>query len=161
MQTYSIAAIAGDGVGVETVSVARRVLDALADRDGFRLSWSEYDWGCDHYLATGRMMPADGLARLAESDAITLGAVGAPTVPDHVSLWGLLIPIRREFDQYVSLRPARLLPGARTPLLPGADIDLLVVRENSEGEYSEIGGGSFAAATMSWRCRRPCSPGAG
>ncbi|MGH2908267.1 MAG: tartrate dehydrogenase [Solirubrobacteraceae bacterium] len=143
METYSIAAIAGDGVGVETVSVARRVLDALADRDGFRLSWSEYNWGCDHYLATGRMMPADGLARLAESDAITLGAVGAPTVPDHVSLWGLLIPIRREFDQYVSLRPARLLPGVRSPLAPGTDIDLLVVRENSEGEYSEIGGRLF------------------
>jgi tartrate dehydrogenase/decarboxylase / D-malate dehydrogenase len=140
---HSIAAIPGDGVGVETVAVARRVLDALAAHAGFGLRWTEYDWGCDHYLRTGRMMAPDGLARLAEADAILLGAVGAPSVPDHVSLWGLLIPIRRGFDQYVSLRPARLLPGVSSPLAAEAATDVVVVRENCEGEYSEIGGRLF------------------
>jgi tartrate dehydrogenase/decarboxylase / D-malate dehydrogenase len=140
---HSIAAIPGDGVGVETVRAARRVLDALAARDGFRLSWTEYDWGCDRYLRTGAMMPADGLSQLARADAILLGAVGAPTVPDHISLWGLLIPIRRGFEQYVSLRPARLLAGVDSPLAGIAETDVVVVRENCEGEYSDIGGRMF------------------
>jgi tartrate dehydrogenase/decarboxylase/D-malate dehydrogenase len=144
LTTYSIAAIPGDGIGAETLAVARRVLDRLATRAGFSLDWQEYDWGCDRYLRTGAMMPEDGLARLANSDAILLGAVGAPEVPDHVSLWGLLIPIRRHFDQYVSLRPARLLPGVRSPLAAGGPgIDVVVVRENTEGEYSEVGGRVF------------------
>jgi tartrate dehydrogenase/decarboxylase / D-malate dehydrogenase len=145
MTTYSIAAIPGDGIGLETYAVARHVLDELAPRAGFGLDWQEYDWGSDRYLRTGRMMPEDGLARLAPTDAILLGAVGTPAVPDHVSLWGLLVPIRRHFDQYVSLRPARLLRGVRSPLAAGVPgIDVVVVRENTEGEYSEIGGRAFA-----------------
>lgn len=144
MTTYSIAAIPGDGIGLETFAVARRVLDELAPRTGFGIDWREYDWGSERYLRTGSMMPADGLARLARSDAILLGAVGTPEVPDHVSLWGLLVPIRRHFDQYVSLRPARLLPGVRSPLAAGVPaIDVVVVRENTEGEYSEVGGRVF------------------
>ncbi|HEY3773074.1 MAG TPA: tartrate dehydrogenase [Solirubrobacteraceae bacterium] len=143
MRAHSIAAIPGDGIGVETVSIARRVLDALAKRDIFDLHWSEHDWGCERYVRTGRMMPEDGLATLAGCDAILLGAVGAPGVPDHISLWGLLIPIRRSFEQYVSLRPARLLRGVTSPLAATAQTDVVVVRENCEGEYSEIGGRLF------------------
>ena len=141
MPTYRIAAIPGDGIGRETVQAARHVLDAVAAAEGFSLAWDEHPWGCDHYLRTGSMMDADGLERLADADAILLGAVGRPDVPDHVSLWGLLIPIRRHFDQYVSLRPARTFPGIRGPLAAdrGA-VDLVVVRENTEGEYSEVGG---------------------
>jgi len=139
--TYRIAAIPGDGIGRETVQAARHVLDAVTAAEGFSLAWDEHPWGCDHYLRTGSMMDADGLERLADADAILLGAVGRPDVPDHVSLWGLLIPIRRHFDQYVSLRPARTFPGIRGPLAAdrGA-VDLVVVRENTEGEYSEVGG---------------------
>ena len=120
------------------------MLDRVSAREGFRLQWTDYPWGCDHYRATGSMMPADALARLAESDAILLGAVGRPDVPDHESLWGLLIPIRRTFDQFVSLRPARLLEGVPSPLAPdkGA-LDVVIVRENTEGEYSEVGGRVF------------------
>jgi len=143
---YRIAVIPGDGIGKETVPEGLRVLDAAARRFGFTLSTTDYDWSCETYKATGRMMPADGLDRLQESDSIFLGAVGWPGVPDHVSLWGLLIPIRRSFDQYVNLRPCRLLPGARTPLAGRgpADIDFYVVRENTEGEYSSTGGRMFA-----------------
>ena len=138
---YSIAAIPGDGIGIETIDAARVVLDALSQIEGFAIDWVEYPWGCDHYMRTGSMMDADGIERLASSDAILLGAVGRPDVPDHVSLWGLLIPIRRHFDQYVCLRPARLLPGVVSPLATGRGaIDLVVVRENTEGEYSEVGG---------------------
>ena len=143
-RTYVIAAIPGDGIGVETVAAARRVLDVVASTEGFSLEWREFPWGCDHYLATGSMMDADGLEQLAQCDAILLGAVGRPDVPDHVSLWGLLIPIRRGFDQYVSLRPARLLPGVRSPLAEShPPLDVVIVRENTEGEYSEIGGRMF------------------
>jgi tartrate dehydrogenase/decarboxylase/D-malate dehydrogenase len=120
------------------------VLDVLAPRAGFGINWRDYDWGCERYLRTGDMMPADGLSQLAKCDAIFLGAVGSPDVPDHASLWGLLVPIRRHFDQYVSLRPARLLPGIRSPLAEGMPgIDVVVVRENTEGEYSEVGGRIF------------------
>jgi tartrate dehydrogenase/decarboxylase / D-malate dehydrogenase len=120
------------------------VLDRVSAQEGFRLQWTDYPWGCDYYRATGSMMSADALARLAESDAILLGAVGRPDVPDHESLWGLLIPIRRTFDQFVSLRPARLLAGVPSPLAPdkGA-LDVVIVRENTEGEYSEVGGRVF------------------
>jgi tartrate dehydrogenase/decarboxylase / D-malate dehydrogenase len=143
-RTYRIAAVPGDGIGPETVAAARRVLGTVSAQDGFTLDWTEYPWGCDHYQATGSMMPADGLQRLAGSDAILLGAVGRPDVPDHESLWGLLIPIRRTFDQFVSLRPARLLEGVSSPLAPGRGaIDVVIVRENTEGEYSEVGGRVF------------------
>ena len=141
-RTHRIAAIPGDGIGVEVTTAARSVLDAAGQAYGFGLDWHEFDWGCARYASTGEMMAADGLDRLADFDAIFLGAVGYPGVPDHVSLWGLLIPIRRAFDQYVNLRPVRLLPGVRSPLAGrgAADIDMVIVRENSEGEYSQIGG---------------------
>ncbi len=128
------------------IPAARTVLDRAASACGFTLDWRDFDWSCETWKATGRMMPEDGIARLADHDAIFLGAVGYPGVPDHISLWGLLIPIRREFDQYVNLRPVRLLPGVPCPLAnkkPG-DIDFWVVRENVEGEYSQIGGRMFA-----------------
>ncbi|HVE22746.1 MAG TPA: tartrate dehydrogenase [Acidocella sp.] len=146
MKKHNIAVIAGDGIGKEVVPAAIHVLDRVAAQFGFALSYRHFDWSCETYQQTGRMMPEDGIARLAEHDAILLGAVGFPGVPDHVSLWGLLIPIRREFDQYVNLRPVRLLPGVPCPLAgkkPG-DIDFWVVRENTEGEYSQLGGRAFA-----------------
>jgi tartrate dehydrogenase/decarboxylase/D-malate dehydrogenase len=143
---YQIAVIAGDGIGKETMPEGLRVLDAAARRFGFELATTEYDWSCERYDRTGAMMPEDGIAQLSGSDAIYLGAVGWPGVPDHVSLWGLLIPLRRQFDQYVNLRPCRLLPGAKTPLAgrTPADINFYVVRENTEGEYSSSGGRMFA-----------------
>ena len=139
---HRIAVIPGDGIGREVVPEGTRVLDAAARRFKFELDWTTFDWSCQTYTETGRMMPADGLDQLGRFDAIYLGAVGFPGVPDHVSLWGLLIPIRRAFRQYVNLRPVRLLPGAHSPLAGRgpADIDMLIVRENNEGEYSEIGG---------------------
>jgi tartrate dehydrogenase/decarboxylase/D-malate dehydrogenase len=114
----------------------------VAAKVGLDFAWEHYDWSCETYAATGRMMPEDGLERIADTDAIFLGAVGFPGVPDHVSLWGLLIPIRRRFEQYVNLRPVRLFEGVRSPLADRApgDIDFWIVRENNEGEYSEIGG---------------------
>ncbi len=119
-----------------------RVLEAAGRLHDFSINWKEFDWSCETYLATGRMMPEDGIEQLRPYEAIYLGAAGFPTVPDHISLWGLLIPIRREFDQYVNLRPVRLFEGVPCPLAnkkPG-DIDFYVVRENVEGEYSSIGG---------------------
>ena len=134
--------IEGDGIGHEVVPEGIRVLEAAAHRFGLSLSWRHFDWGCQTYLATGRMMPEDGLDQLRPFDAIFLGAVGYPGVPDHVSLWGLLIPIRRAFRQYVNLRPIRLLDGITTPLRDrkAGEIDFCIVRENNEGEYSEVGG---------------------
>lgn len=142
MNRYTIANIPGDGIGREVLPAGVQVLSAVAQRCGFALEFRDFDWSCETYLATGKMMPDEGLTRLADHDAIFLGAVGYPGVPDHVSLWGLLLPIRREFDQYVNLRPVRLLPGIRSPLRDKStgDIDFWVVRENSEGEYSQIGG---------------------
>ncbi|MGF1544448.1 MAG: tartrate dehydrogenase [Parvularculaceae bacterium] len=139
---FKIALIPGDGVGQEVVPEGDRALEAAAGRYGFALEWTQFDWSCAHYAKTGRMMPADGLDQLRAFDAIYLGAVGYPGVPDHVSLWGLLIPIRRTFRQYVNLRPVRLFDGVETPLKnrTAADIDFWIVRENNEGEYSEIGG---------------------
>lgn len=139
---YSIALIPGDGIGQEVMPEAVRVLEQAQARFGFTLDFTGFDWSCETYHRTGKMMPDDGLDRLAAHDAILLGAVGYPGVPDHVSLWGLLIPIRRHFNQYVNLRPVRLLPGIVPPLRdkrPG-DIDFWIVRENSEGEYSQDGG---------------------
>ena len=139
---HRIAVIPGDGIGNEVVPEGQRVLEAAARRFGFELAWSEFDWSCERFKKTGRMMPEDGLEQLRACEAIFLGAVGAPGVPDHVSLWGLLIPIRRTFRQYVNLRPVRLLRGVRSPLADRspAEIDMVIVRENNEGEYSEIGG---------------------
>jgi tartrate dehydrogenase/decarboxylase / D-malate dehydrogenase len=142
MKTYSIAVVPGDGIGREVVPEGLRVLRAVAERFGFGLRCRHFDWSCETYKSTGKMMPEDGLQHLRDHDAIFLGAVGYPGVPDHISLWGLLIPIRRGFEQYVNLRPVRLLPGVACPLRdkrPG-DIDFWIVRENSEGEYSQIGG---------------------
>lgn len=139
---YKIALIPGDGIGKEVVPEGVRVLDTIASRFDIAFEWDEYDWSCETYAKTGAMMPEDGLERIAGHDAIFLGAVGFPGVPDHISLWGLLIPIRRVFKQYVNLRPIRLFDGVPSPLAgrePG-DIDFVVVRENNEGEYSEIGG---------------------
>jgi len=142
---YRIAVIAGDGIGREVVPEGIRVLEAAGKRFGFGLAWQDFDWSCATYLATGRMMPSDGLDQLRPFDAIFLGAVGHPRVPDHVSLWGLLIPIRRHFQQYVNLRPVRMLPGIESPLkgYPPKQIDFCIVRENNEGEYSEMGGRVF------------------
>lgn len=139
----SVACIAGDGIGPEVVTEARRVLDTVAEvHGGLEFEYRDFPWGCRYYVEHGAMMADDALDTLASHDTILLGAVGWPGVPDHVSLWGLLIPIRRHFRQYVNLRPVKLLRGMTSPLRdqePGA-IDMLVVRENSEGEYSDIGG---------------------
>ncbi|MFJ9381778.1 tartrate dehydrogenase [Streptomyces sp. NPDC101455] len=142
MKKHRIALIPGDGIGAEVVPAARRVLDAVTARHGIALAYDSFDWSCERYVAEGAMMPPDGLDRIRAHDAILLGAVGYPGVPDHVSLWGLLIPIRRAFRQYVNLRPIRVFDGVPSPLRearPG-DVDFVVVRENVEGEYSEIGG---------------------
>jgi tartrate dehydrogenase/decarboxylase/D-malate dehydrogenase len=142
MKTFNIAVIAGDGIGKEVVPEGIRVLEAAGQRFGFRLQFRAFDWSCETYVQTGKMMPDDGLRQLRPFDAIFLGAVGHPNVPDHVSLWGLLIPIRRTFRQYVNLRPVRLFDGIESPLKkwkPG-QIDFTIVRENNEGEYSNIGG---------------------
>ncbi len=136
--TARIALIPGDGIGSEVMDSARAVLEEL----DVSFTYTAFDWSCRRYLEHGAMMPTDGLARLAEHDAILLGAVGWPGVPDHTSLWGLLIPIRRAFQQYVNLRPVRALQGVPSPLRDdlARGVDMLIVRENSEGEYSEIGG---------------------
>ena len=142
MKTFHIAVIAGDGIGKEVVPEGIRVVDAAGKRFGFRCEWREFDWSCETYERTGKMMPDDGLQQLRPFDAIFLGAVGHPGVPDHVSLWGLLIPIRRAFRQYVNLRPVRLFEGIESPLKrwQAGQIEFAIVRENNEGEYSNIGG---------------------
>ncbi len=137
-----IAVIPGDGIGNEVVPEGMRVLEAAGRRFDIDFKWDHFDWSCERYKKKGAMMPEDGLDRLREHDAIYLGAVGYPGVPDHISLWGLLIPIRRSFQQYINLRPVRLFKGLQSPLAgrkPG-DIDYLIVRENNEGEYSSVGG---------------------
>jgi tartrate dehydrogenase/decarboxylase/D-malate dehydrogenase len=144
MRTHPIAVLAGDGIGVEVTPVAQRVLERAIAPHGGRLEWREYSWGTDHYRAHGRMMPVDAIETLADAEAVFLGAVGDPDVSDVETLWGMLIPIRREFDQYINLRPVRSLPGVRSPLAGGPDIDLVIVRENVEGEYSAVGGRSYA-----------------
>jgi tartrate dehydrogenase/decarboxylase/D-malate dehydrogenase len=142
MKTHRVAVIPGDGIGKEVVPEGLRVLEAAGRKFGVAFKWDHYPWSCGYYAEHGRMMPDDGLAQIRGHDAIFLGAVGFPGVPDHVSLWGLLIPIRREFDQYANVRPVRLMPGIRSPLADRkiGDIDFIVVRENTEGEYSSIGG---------------------
>jgi tartrate dehydrogenase/decarboxylase/D-malate dehydrogenase len=142
-KTHRIAVVAGDGIGKEVVPEGLRALEAAAARHGIALEFVHFDWDCDRYVRTGRMMPEDWFETLSPFEAIFYGAVGWPAkVPDHVSLWGSLIQFRRRFDQYVNLRPCRLMPGIATPLAhrkPG-DIDFVVVRENTEGEYSSVGG---------------------
>jgi tartrate dehydrogenase/decarboxylase / D-malate dehydrogenase len=137
----NVAVIGGDGIGPEVVRSGIRVMEAAATSDpSLDLAFTEFPWGCEYYLEHGRMMPESGIETLRGFDEIFLGAVGWPTVPDHVSLWGLLLPIRRRFDQYVNLRPARLLRGVRSPLANPNGLDVTVVRENTEGEYSDSGG---------------------
>jgi tartrate dehydrogenase/decarboxylase/D-malate dehydrogenase len=144
--TFRIANLPGDGIGKEVVPEGLRVLDAVGRKYGIQYKFSDFDWSCELYAKTGRMMPEDGIDQLRDHDAIFLGAVGFPNVPDHISLWGLLIPIRREFQQYVNLRPVRLLPGITPPVhgYKAGDIDFYVVRENCEGEYSSMGGRIYA-----------------
>lgn len=142
MQTYNIAVVAGDGIGPEVIREAIKVLNTVAELDGsFRFSFTEYPWSCEYYLKTGEMMPKNGLDLLRGSDAILLGAVGYPGVPDHISLRDLLLRIRHDFDEYINLRPVKLLRGAPCPLKDAApeDIDMIFIRENSEGEYSGQG----------------------
>jgi tartrate dehydrogenase/decarboxylase / D-malate dehydrogenase len=136
---YSVAVIPGDGIGTEIMPPALAAVDACARRYGFDVRWEHYDWGSQRYRETGRMMPEDGIARLARHEAILFGAVGAPDIPDTTTLWGLLMPMRREFEQYVNLRPVRHVPTVPTPLADPGGIDIVVVRENVEGEYSNIG----------------------
>jgi len=146
MSHYRIASIPGDGIGQEVIPAGIQVAEVLAQRFGFSIEFKHFDWSCQTYLSSGTMMPKDGLEQLQSFDAIFLGAVGWPSVPDHVSLWGLLIPIRRHFDQYVNIRPVRLLKGIESPLAGRGpeDIDFVIVRENCEGEYSESGGRIYA-----------------
>ena len=145
MKTYRIAAIPGDGIGIEVVGAGLRVLEALAERDGgFRLDVEHFDWGSDRYKREGALMPEDGAQRLRDFDAIFFGAVGAPDVPDHLTLWGLRLAICQPLDQFANVRPTRILPGITSPLRdvgPG-DLDWVIVRENSEGEYAGQGGRS-------------------
>ena len=140
MTTHKIAVIAGDGIGKEVVPAAIECLERIAQIHSLHLQFTYFDWGSDYYAQHGRMMPVDGLNQLAEHEAIFLGAVGSPAVPDAESLWGLLIPIRREFQQYINLRPVKTLDGVKSPLASKERIDILIVRENNEGEYSEVGG---------------------
>lgn len=142
MKEFRIATIPGDGIGNEVVPEGIRVLDAAAKKAGIRLLWEHFPWSCEFYHQTGKMMPVDGLDQIGSHDAIFLGAVGFPSVPDHVSLWGLLIPIRRRFEQYANVRPVRLMRGIDSPLRnrSATEINFIIVRENTEGEYSSIGG---------------------
>lgn len=144
MRSYRIAAIPGDGIGKEVIAAGLQVLDRFAAAGGFRLNVERFGWGSDYYKANGVMMPADGLATLRDFDAIYFGSVGAPDIPDHITLWGLRLAICQPFDQYANVRPARLLPGVRSPLrgVEPKDLDWVIVRENTEGEYAGHGGRS-------------------
>jgi tartrate dehydrogenase/decarboxylase/D-malate dehydrogenase len=145
MKKHRIAVIPGDGIGQEVVPEGMRVLEAAGARFDISFQWDALPWSCAYYAKTGRMMPEDGLDQIRHHDAIFLGAVGFPGVPDHVSLWGLLIKLRRGFNLYANVRPVRLMPGVQSPLRgrEAGDIDFVVVRENSEGEYSTVGGRCF------------------
>src|SRR5438128_8294482 len=141
MRAYRIAAIPGDGIGVEVIAAGLRALQEVAAREGsFRLEVESFPWSSDYYLERGYYIPEGGLDKLRGFDAIFFGAVGSQKVPDHVSLWGLRLPICQGFDQYANVRPARVLPGVTSPLRAGQDIDWVVVRENTEGEYAGHGG---------------------
>ena len=141
MREYNIAAIPGDGIGTEVIAAGLQALKVLAERDrGFKLNIQHFPWSSDYYKKHGYYIPEGGLDQLKQCDAIFFGAVGAPDVPDHVSLWGLRLPICQGFDQYANVRPARVLPGITSPLREGQDIDWVIIRENTEGEYSGSGG---------------------
>jgi tartrate dehydrogenase/decarboxylase/D-malate dehydrogenase len=140
LKTYRIAAIPGDGIGNEVIPAGIEVLEALAAKQGFALAFEHFDWSSKRYLETGAYIPEGGLERLKTFDAIFFGAVGAAEVPDHISLWGLRLPICQGFDQYANVRPARVLPGVDSPLRDGSALDWVIIRENSEGEYSGSGG---------------------
>ncbi|HWP90449.1 MAG TPA: isocitrate/isopropylmalate family dehydrogenase, partial [Burkholderiales bacterium] len=141
MREYKIAAIPGDGIGTEVIAAGLQALQVLAGRDrGFKLTVEHFPWSSDYYKKHGYYIPEGGLAKLKTFDAIFFGAVGAPDVPDHLSLWGLRLPICQGFDQYANVRPARVLPGVTSPLVGGERIDWVIIRENSEGEYSGSGG---------------------
>jgi tartrate dehydrogenase/decarboxylase/D-malate dehydrogenase len=142
MKTFTIGVIAGDGVGTEVVPQSKRVLERIAKRHDVTFAFQDFDWGAEHFFRWGRMMPAGAIDLLQPCDAILLGAVGHPQIPDHTTLNGLLLPIRRAFDQYANVRPAYLYPGVQSPLAgrKGGDIDFVVVRENTEGEYTQVGG---------------------
>lgn len=142
IKKIKLSVISGDGIGQEIVPLSLKVLGRLADIDGgLKFEYEYFDYGCNYYLKHGAMMAEDGMDRLADSDSVFLGSVGdANLVPDHISLWGLLIKIRREFEQELNVRPARVFKGVKSPLLNPKNFDLVVVRENSEGEYSEVGG---------------------
>jgi tartrate dehydrogenase/decarboxylase/D-malate dehydrogenase len=142
MKTFTIAVIAGDGVGTEVVPQARRILERIAKKHDVTFAFQDFDWGAEHFFRWGRMMPAGAIDLLQPCDAILLGAVGHPQIPDHTTLNGLLLPIRRAFDQYANVRPAYLYPGVTSPLAGrrGGEIDFVVVRENTEGEYAQVGG---------------------
>ena len=160
MQTYRVAVIPGDGIGTEVIPAAIDAIDAAAARSQFTMTWESFPWGSDHYFEHGRMMPADAIDRLRPFDAIFLGAVGDPRLQDNLTLNGLLLPIRREFDQYACVRPAVLYPGVRCPLAdkkPG-DIDFVVVRENTEGNTRKSAACSTPAGLTKSPCSRPCSP---
>ena len=150
MTHFKVAVIPGDGIGKEVIPEGIRILEKIAKKYQIRFTWDTFDWSCERYHATGSMMPQDGLEQIRTHNAIYLGAVGYPGVPDHVSLWGLLIPIRRAFQQYVNIRPIRLFEGLPCPLAgrKPEDIDFIVVRENNEGEYSEIGGRIYQDTEM-------------
>ena len=141
MKTYRIASIPGDGIGIEVIAEGEKVLKELAKKDGgFALEFAPFDWGSERFLKTGAYMPENPLEVLKKFDAIFFGAVGSPKVPDHISLWGLRLPICQGFDQYANVRPARVLPGITSPLIKGSEIDWVIIRENTEGEYSGSGG---------------------
>src|SRR3989442_12346019 len=162
MRTYRIAAIPGDGIGVEVIAAGLRALEALARSGGtFRFEVESFPWSSDYYLERGYYIPEGGLEKLRAFDAIFFGAVGSQKVPDHISLWGLRLPICQGFDQYANVRPARVLPGVTSPLRAGQDIDWVVVRENTEGEYAGHGGRAHRglpeeAATETAGCTRAC-----
>jgi tartrate dehydrogenase/decarboxylase/D-malate dehydrogenase len=143
MKSYTIDVIPGDGIGNEVVPAAIECLEALAEGYDFSFAWRYRDWGSERFRRSGSMMPTDGIQQLADGDGIFLGAVGAPDIPDHVTLWGLLLPIRREFLQYVNLRPIRTLPGVPARVRGVDTLDAVVVRENVEGEYSSVGGRAY------------------
>ncbi len=140
MKSYRIASIPGDGIGKEVIAAGVEVLNALAEQENFRLDFESFDWSSERYLRTGAYIPEGGLEKLKTFDAIFFGAVGAPDVPDHISLWGLRLPICQGFDQYANVRPTRVLPGIKSKLEGGDRIDWVIIRENSEGEYSGSGG---------------------
>jgi tartrate dehydrogenase/decarboxylase/D-malate dehydrogenase len=147
MKTYNIASIAGDGIGTEVVPEAHKVLKKISEQHQFKLVIDEFDFAsCDYYEKHGKMMPDNWKEKIEKHDAIFFGAVGMPDrYPDHITLWGSLLKFRREFDQYINLRPVKLFPGVKSPLAdkkPG-DIDMVIIRENTEGEYSSVGGRMF------------------